>query len=281
MDYGNALRIFEFEGIEVRVVEKDGEPWWVAKDVCDVLGIQNVTQAIEALDSDEKLPYVLDRAGQKREVNIISESGLYTLIMRSNKPDAKRFRKWVTSEVLPSIRKHGGYLTERKIKEVLDDPDAMIRLFQNLKADREKIRALEAKESANRPKIVFAESVEASSSSILIGDLAKLIRQNNCEIGPNRLFEWLRQNGYLMKGGESRNMPTQRAMEAGWFQVKERTIDNPDGSILLKRTTKVTGCGQVYFINFFRNMFANFTKENAARENVQKSGQITIDAMTS
>ncbi|GHV48319.1 hypothetical protein FACS1894204_12520 [Synergistales bacterium] len=213
-------------------------------------------------------------------MTVISESGLYALIMRSNKPEARKFRKWVTSEVLPSIRKHGGYLTERKLKEALDDPDSMIRLFQNMKADREKIRALEAKENANRPKIIFAESVEASSSSILIGDLAKLIRQNNCEIGPNRLFEWLRQNGYLMKGGESRNMPTQRAMEAGWFQVKERTLGNPDGSVLVTRTTKVTGKGQVFFINFFRNMFANFTKGNMARGETQENSQITIDVMT-
>jgi anti-repressor protein len=253
-DYQNALKVFEFDGSRVRVVEKDGQPWWVAKDVCDVLGHSNSRKAIELLDDDEKGVSKVYTLGGMQDMTVISESGLYTLITRSNKPEARRFRKWVTSDVIPSIRKFGGYLTNRKIEEVLTDPDTIIQLAWNIKAEKEKCRALEAKIDADRPKVIFAESVEASSSSILVGDLAKLIRQNGVEIGPRRLFEWMRQNGYLMKLGESRNMPTQKSLESGLFEVKERTIDNPDGTILLTRTTKVTGRGQLLFINLFRNM---------------------------
>jgi anti-repressor protein len=170
----------------------------------------------------------------------------------SRKPEAKIFKRWLTHEVIPAIRKFGGYLTGRKIEEILTDPDTIIELARNIKAEKEKCRALEAKIDADRPKVIFAESVEASDSSSLVGDLAKLIRQNGVEIGPRRLFEWMRQNGYLMKLGESRNMPTQKSMESGLFEVKERTIDNPDGKIILTRTTKITGRGQLFFLNLFR-----------------------------
>jgi anti-repressor protein len=251
MDSGNALKVFEFEGSRVRVVEKDGQPWWVAKDVCDVLKHSNSRMAIELLDDDEKGLSKVYTPGGIQDMTVISESGLYTLITRSNKPEARKFRKWVTSNVLPSIRKFGGYLTGRKIEEILTDPDTIIQLARNIKAEKERCGALEAKIDADRPKVIFAESVEASDSSILVGDLAKLMRQNGIEIGPRRLFEWMRQNGYLMKLGESRNMPTQRSMESGLFEVKERTIDNPDGKILLTRTAKITGRGQVFFLNLF------------------------------
>jgi anti-repressor protein len=251
-DSGNDLKVFEFEGSKVRVVEKDGQPWWVAKDVCDVLEHSNSRKAIELLDDDEKGVSKVYTLGGIQDMTVVSESGLYTLITRSNKPEARKFRKWVTSDVLPSIRKFGGYLTGMKIEEILTDPDTIIQLARNIKAEKERCRALEAKIDADRPKVIFAESVEASDSSILVGDLAKLIRQNGVEIGPRRLFEWMRQNGYLMKLGESRNMPTQHSMEYGLFEVKERTIDNPDGKILVTRTTKVTGRGQLFFINLFR-----------------------------
>jgi anti-repressor protein len=183
-----------------------------------------------------------------------SEQGLYFYLARSDKLAALPFQKHIAGEILPSIRKYGGYLTDRKLEEVLTDPDTLIRLAQSLKAEKEKRQILEAKIDANLPKVIFAESVEASSSSILVGDLAKFIKQNGIEIGPKRLFEWLRQNGYLMKVGESRNMPTQRAMEAGLFEVKERAIGSPNGTILLTRTTKITSRGQRYFLNLFRNM---------------------------
>lgn len=249
----NALQVFNFEKRDIRVVMKDGEPWWVAKDVCDVLEIQNARDAVSALDDDERNTVgISDGNRGNPNMNVINESGLYTLIMRSNKPEAKRFRKWVTSEVLPTIRKHGAYMTPAKLEEVLLHPDTLIKLAQNLKDEQEKRAALEAQAEANRPKVLFADSVTASKTSILVGDLAKLLRQNGVQIGQNRLFQWLRENGYLIKRkGDSFNMPTQTAMESGLFEVLERTHSNPDGSIRITRTTKVTGKGQLYFINVF------------------------------
>jgi anti-repressor protein len=247
-DSQKALAVFDFEGRQVRVIEKEGQPWWVAKDICDVLDIKNTSQAVEQLDEDERSMFYIGRQG---EVNIINESGVYAFIIRSNKPEAKKFRRWLTLNVIPSIRKYGGYLTDRKLEEALDDPDTLMRLARNLKTEREKHRILEDKINEDRPKVLFADSVNASNSSILVGDLAKLINQNGVEIGPKRLFEWLRQNGYLMKIGGSRNMPTQKAMEAGLFVVRENTINNPDGAIFLTKTTKVTGIGQEFFINLF------------------------------
>lgn len=251
----NDLQVFDFEQKSVRVVMKGSEPWWVAKDVCDVLEIGNPTEAIRPLDDDEKSTLRIsegDGGHGGPERNIINESGLYTLIMRSNKPEAKRFRKWVTSEVLPTIRKHGVYMTPQKIEEALTNPDFIIRLAQELKTEREKRTALEAQTEADRPKVLFADSVTASQTSILIGDLAKLIRQNGYNIGQNRLFQWLRDNGYLVRRrGDSYNMPTQRSMELGLFEVLERTHNNPDGSIRVTKTPKATGKGQVYFVNRF------------------------------
>jgi anti-repressor protein len=243
------LQVFEFEGKNTRIVEVDGEPWWVAKDVCDVLDIKNTTQAVEQLDEDERSMFYIGRQG---EVNIINESGLYTLILRSNKPEARRFRRWVTSEVLPSIRKHEAYMTPNAIEKTFANPDFIIRLAQTLKDEQARRRELEAKAAENHPKVLFADSVVASRTSILIGELAKLLRQNGIEIGQNRLFERFREEGYLMKEGISRNMPTQRSMELGLFEIKERTITNPDGSIRTTKTPMVTGRGQIYFINKFR-----------------------------
>lgn len=245
----DTLQVFNFEQKDVRVVMKDGEPWWVAKDVCEVLELSNPTMALEGLDEDERAKFCLGRQG---DANIITESGLYTLVMRSNKPEAKRFRKWVTSEVLPTIRKHGAYMTPAKLEEVLLNPDTLIKLAQTLKEEQEKRAALEAQAEADRPKVLFANSVTASKTSILVGDLAKLLRQNGVQIGQNRLFQWLRENGYLIKRkGDSFNMPTQSAMESGLFEVLERTHSNPDGSIRITKTPKVTGRGQMFFINVF------------------------------
>jgi anti-repressor protein len=254
-DHQNALKVFDFEGRKVRVIMADGEPEWVVNDICSILEISNASDAISRLEKDEVgLTDVIDSLGRRQKTSTVKEAGLYSLILGSRKPEAKIFKRWLTHEVIPAIRKFGGYLTGRKIEEILTDPDTIIHLARNIKAEKEKCRALEAKIDKDRPKVIFAESVEASSSSILVGDLAKLIRQNGVEIGPRRLFEWMRQNGYLLKIGESRNMPTQKSLESGLFEVKERAIDNPDGTILLTRTTKVTGRGQLLFINLFRNI---------------------------
>ena len=246
-----AIKIFNnAEFGEVRIFDKNGEPWFVGRDVCNILGYANASKAIaDHVDNEEKLyNESLSSLGQ-RGGWLINESGLYSLILSSKLPNAKRFKHWVTSEILPSIRKHGMYATD----ELINNPDVFIQVLQELKAERERKAALEAQAEANRPKIIFADAVAASHNSMLIGDLAKLIKQNGVDIGQKRLFEWLRNNGYLMKSGASYNLPTQKSMELKLFEIKERTINNPDGSIRTTKTTKVTGKGQQYFINKLRS----------------------------
>lgn len=254
----NDMKIFEnSEFGAVRVVDVNGEPWFVAKDVCECLAVGNSRDAVAALDEDEKGVDSIDTPGGAQEMSIISEAGLYSLILRSRKPEAKIFKRWITHEVLPAIRKHGGYLTPAKLEEALTDPDTIIRLATNLKAEREKRQALEAQAAADRPKVVFAESIEVAKTSILVGEMAKLIKQaTGCDMGQNRFFEWLRANGYLHKGGSARNMPTQRCIDAGWMEIKEGTRIGSSGECHITRTPKVTGKGQIYFVNLFREMKA-------------------------
>lgn len=237
----------------IRTIEKDGEPWFVGKDVAVVLGYGDTDQALRKhIDDEDKLTRRFDGSGQNRQMTIINESGLYSLVLSSKLPTAKQFKRWVTSEVIPSIRKHGAYITPDKLEEVLLKPDTLIQLAQNLKDEQEKRRALEVKVEEQKPKVLFAESVEAAKTSILIGELAKLLKQNGINIGQNRLLEWLRNNGYLIKRqGSDYNMPTQRAMEMGLFEIKETTITHSDGHIHVSKTPKVTGKGQVYFVNLF------------------------------
>jgi anti-repressor protein len=255
MDSRNALKVFDFGERKVRIAMIDGEPYFVAKDIVEGVGAAwNGEQNIRHIPEEwKRVISVMTPRGMQKMI-VLTEQGIYFYLARSDKPAALPFQKKIAGEILPAIRKHDGYLTEQKLEEVLNDPDTIIRLAQNLKAEKQKRNMLQAKIDEDRPKVIFAESVETSESSILVGDLAKIIKQNGYEIGPQRFFEWLRKNGYLMKIGESRNMPTQRAMESGLFEIKERVIDNPDGSILVTRTTKVTGRGQLYFINLFRNM---------------------------
>lgn len=245
----NKLEIYnniEFGTVRTLIIKN--EPWFVGRDVCNILGYANPRKAIiDHIDTEDKTDGVTIRDSIGREQNpiLINESGLYSLILSSKLPNAKRFKHWVTSEILPSIRKHGMYATD----ELINNPDVFIQVLQELKAEKERKAALEAQAEANRPKIIFADAVTASHNSILIGDLAKLIKQNGVDIGQKRLFEWLRNNGYLMKSGASYNLPTQKSMELKLFEIKERTINNPDGSIRTTKTTKVTGKGQQYFIN--------------------------------
>lgn len=243
----NKLEIYnniEFGTVRTLIIKN--EPWFVGKDVADILGYQNGSRDINRhVEEDDRADVTIHDGRQNRAMTIINESGLYSLILSSKLPNAKRFKHWVTSEILPSIRKHGMYATD----ELINNPDVFIQVLQELKAERERKAALEAQAEANRPKIIFADAVAASHNSILIGDLAKLIKQNGVDIGQKRLFEWLRNNGYLMKSGASYNLPTQKSMELKLFEIKERTINNPDGSIRTTKTTKVTGKGQQYFIN--------------------------------
>ena len=250
----NDMKIFEnSEFGAVRVVDMNGEPWFVARDVCECLELGNPRTSIALLDEDEKGVHTMDTPGGAQEMSIVSEAGLYSLILRSRKPEAKAFKRWITHEVLPAIRKHGGYLTPAKLEEALTDPDTIIRLATNLKAEREKRQALEAQAAADRPKVVFAESIEVAKTSILVGEMAKLIKQaTGCDMGQNRFFEWLRANGYLHKGGSARNMPTQRCIDAGWMEIKEGTRIGSSGECHITRTPKVTGKGQIYFVNLFR-----------------------------
>ena len=245
----NELQIFENEEFgKVRTLVKDGEPWFVASDVCECLGLSNPTVSVNRLDYDERAKFNLGRQGW---VNIVNEYGLYNLVLGSRKPEAKNFKRWVTHEVLPAIRKHGGYLTPDKVEEILTNPDAIIRLATQLKEERAKRAEAEKVIEEQRPKALFADAVSASKTSILIGALAKLIRQNGVDVGQKRLFEWLRKKGYLIKSGNDKNMPTQRSMEQGLFEVKEGSYVDGDGVNRITRTTKVTGKGQLYFVNKF------------------------------
>lgn len=241
----NNLQTFSFNNQPVRTVQLNNQPYWVLKDVCDVLELSNPTVVANRLEDDERAKFNLGRQG---EATVITESGLYAVILRSDKPNAKEFRKWVTSEVLPAIRKNGVYLTDEKAYDITHNPQSLADLL--LQAG-EQLKQKEIIIQEMKPKALFADAVAASNSNILIGDLAKLIKQNGHDIGQKRLFDWLRDNGYLIKYGSSRNMPTQLAMNLGLFKVKESTFSNPDGSVRITRTTKVTGKGQQYFINKF------------------------------
>lgn len=244
----NELKLFQFEDNQVRTVSSNGIIWFAAVDVTNALGIKNPSDAIKPLDEDERARFNLGRQGS---TNFISEPGLYKLIGASRKPAAKRFNRWVTHEVLPSIRKHGAYMTPETIEKVIYNPEFIINLATQLKDEQAKTAALTADNETMKPKALFADAVATSNTSILIGDLAKLIRQNGVNIGQNRLFVWLREHGYLIGSGDRRNMPTQRSMDLGLFDIKERTFQNPDGSVRITKTTKVTGKGQQYFITKF------------------------------
>ena len=244
---------FDYLGQEVRVAQRGGDPWFVAKDVCDILDLANVGQALSSLDPDERGSITIDDGTPGNPAkSVVSEAGLYSLILRSRKPQAKPFRRWVTHEVIPSIRKRGGYLTPEAIEKTLTDPDFIIRLATELKAERAARLELAAQAKADAPKVLFADSVSVSHTTLLVGELAKILRGNGVEIGQNRLFKVLRQRGYLIaRNGSDRNMPTQRAMDLGLFEIKETAITHSDGHVSVSKTPKVTGKGQVYFVNRF------------------------------
>lgn len=255
------LSIFDYKGKQVRTIQKDGETWWVLKDVCGILGISKYRDTASRLDEDERGSVRVDTPGGEQEMTVVNESGLYNVILRSDKPEAKPFRKWVTSEVLPSIRKHGAYMTPQKIEEVLLNPDTIIKLATELKAEQEKRVALESKVEQDKPLVAFANSVSVAKTSILVGELAKLLKQNGVDMGQNRLFAWMRENGYLIsRKGTDYNMPTQRSMEMELFEIKLTTISHGDGHTSISKTPKVTGKGQIYFINLFLGTQQNTDK---------------------
>lgn len=229
---------------DVRIIIQDSEPWFVAKDVCDCLEHTNTTMALQRLDADERAKLNLGRQG---ETNVINEYGLYNLVLSSRKPEAKEFKRWITHDVLPALRKTGSY--SLNIPQTL--PEAL-RAYADEVEQHNKTKALV---EAQRPKVIFADAVSASDTDILIGDLAKLLNQNGHNIGQNRLFERLRKEGYLIsRKGNSYNTPTQKAMELGLFRIKETAITHADGRTTINKTPKVTGKGQLYFINRYEGM---------------------------
>lgn len=248
----NEIQIFNnIEFGEIRTVEINDKPYFVANDIAKALGYKRVADAVTAhCKGSVKHRYLTE--GGEQEIKVIPEGDVYRLIARSKLPQAEKFEKWVFDEVLPSIRKHGAYMTPQKIEEVLLNPDTIIKLATDLKAEREHRMALETKIEQDKPKTIFADAVSSSKTSILIGDMAKLLRQNGIEIGQKRLFDWLRNNGYLIKRkGSDWNMPTQRSVEMGLFEIKESTHLDGNGCNITTKTSKVTGKGQVYFINKF------------------------------
>lgn len=249
----NEIQQFDFRGASLRTLtDKAGEPWFVAKDVCDILELGNTTNALRALDEDEKTNFTNCNVAQNggRAPLIISEPGLYKLIMRSRKPEAKEFQRWVTHEVLPSIRKTGGYIPT---SESDSDEDIMARAVlvaqKTIKQKNQQIAEQQTRIVELEPKARFADAVAASDGTCLVGELAKMLRQNGMDIGQNRLFRLLQADGYLGKSGSNRNVPTQRAMDLGLFRIKETTVTHADGHTTVSRTPKVTGKGQRYFID--------------------------------
>lgn len=248
----NELIPFDYEGTNVRVIEVDGEPWFVLADLLKVLGITRKPSAvIERIDEGVRQTYpIQDTLGRTQQAHIVNEPGMYEVIIRSDSPKARPFKRWVTHEVIPSIRKRGGYLTPEAVEATLTDPDFIIRLATDLKKERARAAELQAQTEADAPKVLFANAVATSHTSILVGDLAKILKGNGLDIGANRLFALLREDGYLIKRkGTDWNMPTQRSMDLGLFEVKETAITHSDGHVTVNKTPKVTGKGQTYFVD--------------------------------
>ncbi|MDN6653872.1 MAG: phage antirepressor KilAC domain-containing protein [Lactobacillus sp.] len=251
------LQLFAFEGNQVKALEIKNEPWFVGKDVAEILGYKNTRDALaKHVDVEDKNSVAIHDGITRGNPNqiIIHESGLYSLILSSKMTNAKKFKHWVTSKVLPAIRKHGAYMTDEKAFDVVHNKNGLADLLQQA-ADQLKQKDIQINQM--KPKALFADAVATSKSDILIGQLAKILRQNGYETGQNRLFKWLREHHYLCSKGVRYNQPTQKAMELGLFKVKERTVNNPDGSSRITVTTKVTGKGQQYFINRFLNSEPN------------------------
>lgn len=242
----NEVQLFNFENHEVRSLLINSEPWFVGKDVAEALGYSKARNAIAThIDSEDKKDAPIQGTlGGVQEMTVINESGLYSLVLSSKLPSAKKFKRWVTSEVLPALRKTGQY----QVKELSGSElmaKALIEAQSVLAAKDKQIEEM-------KPKVVFADAVATSHTSILVGELAKILKQNGIEMGQKRLFAWLREKGYLIKRqGTDYNMPTQKAMELGLFEIKEGSYVNGSGVNITTKTPKITGKGQQYFINKF------------------------------
>ncbi|MDQ8264852.1 phage antirepressor [Enterococcus faecium] len=245
----NTPQIFNFEQNEVRTILVNDEPYFVGKDVASVLGYSNTKDALSRhVDLEDKMGSRITTSGQSREMTIINESGLYSLILKSKLSNAKKFKRWVTSEVLPAIRKHGAYLTDEKAYDITHNPDSLADLL--LQAG-EQLKQKELIIQEMQPKAIFADAVQGSVNSCLVKDLATILKQRGVNIGQNRLFEWLRENGYLCKEGRRKNQPTQRSMDLKIMDVREHIRTNSHGELVTKFTPLITGKGQQYFVNKF------------------------------
>lgn len=237
---------------EIRTLEEGEHILFCASDVAKALGYKNPTEAIQDHCKRVVERCTSDLLGRRQTMKFVPEGDIYRLTASSKLPGAEKFESWVFDEVLPSIRKHGAYMTPETLEKVLLSPDTLMQLAQNLKDEQEKRKVLETKIEQDKPKVLFADAVASAKTSILIGELAKLLKQNGVDIGQNRLFEWMRQNGYLIRRqGSDYNMPTQRSMEQGLFEIKETTVVHADGHTHINKTPKVTGKGQAYFVTLF------------------------------
>ncbi|MFY4503572.1 phage antirepressor [Ligilactobacillus ruminis] len=244
------LQIFNFNNKEIRTLAIEGEPYFVGKDVADILGYQNGSRDINRhVDEEDRHKAMIFDGNQYKETITINESGLYSLILSSKLPKAKEFKHWITSEVLPTIRKRGAYMTDAKAAAIVTDKGSLADLLQQA---AEQLKRKDIQIEQMKPKALFADAVSTSDTPILVGELAKILHQNGVSMGQNRMFRWLREHGYLIsRKGSDYNMPTQKSMELGLFKIIERTINQSDGSSRICKTTKVTGKGQQYFVNKF------------------------------
>ena len=248
----NEIQQFDFKGASLRTLtDEAGEPWFVLKDCMSILDLGNPTETVKMFDEDEfSTAEVIDSIGRRQQAYIISEPGLYRLVMRSRKPEAKEFQRWVTHEVLPSIRRTGGYIPTTDADDDMTILAKAVMIGQRtMEAQKRKIAEQQTRIVELEPKARFADAVAASDGTCLVGELAKMLRQNGMDIGQNRLFRLLQADGYLGKSGSNRNVPTQRAMDLGLFRIKETTVTHADGHTTVSRTPKVTGKGQRYFID--------------------------------
>lgn len=258
----NEIKIFTNEQFgQIRTIDQGGEPWFVAADVCDFFQVTNRNRVMQQVDQADKGGTQMDTPGGKQTLTIINEAGLYDLLFALQPTKArgvsdeyvneriaqlKAFKRWITHEVIPAIRKHGMYATPDTVEKILEDPDTIIRILQEMKEERARRVKAEEQIRLDAPKVLFADCVSQADTDILVGELAKLLKQNGMDIGQNRLYEKLRAEGFIMKNS---TIPTQRAMEMGLFRVIERSIMQPNGTTRITQTTKVTGKGQQYFVN--------------------------------
>ena len=245
------IRTFESTQFgSVRIITRDGEPWFVAVDVCKALDVGNSRQALSRLDDDEKYTTVISNdsaATGKSSMSFVNEPGLYALVLGSRKPEARAFKRWITHEVIPAIRKHGGYLTPDKVEEALLNPDTIIRLATDLKAERERARLLAAQIEADKPYTDFGQAIATNSDAILVREYAKVLANDGISMGERRLYQWLRDNHYLMRN----NQPYQRYVDQGWFVVRESSLTTIKGD-MIRKTTLITGKGQMALLKLLK-----------------------------